>query len=306
MMKAVAGLACALSRGFTSQPETTMKQITKKNAFTLVELLVVITIVALLVAVLLPAIAKAREVARRAICMSNQRQLYVSCSAYSMDFQDALPPLSGGYMTSGMGARGYIYGEDANSAVRKFLRDYCQVKLAMGATTSGLFLSRQSMIFCPSMVVVTQPGDDCWDHHSGYAFRAFGWFSGSLDFGTSRFTFATAPGPLGPKLFMLDYIMNTQTSQLDNGNNHGFAGGNVTAGDASIKWVDYKDTYEDVNGNNTRLPRGYYAQMYYPGVGDSLSAYYGELPLFYPDDNVWGLNHQPTMWGTNRKMYGYK
>lgn len=53
----------------------------KQRAFTLVELLVVIGIIALLVAILLPVLARARDQANRAKCMSNIRQL---CTANLM------------------------------------------------------------------------------------------------------------------------------------------------------------------------------------------------------------------------------
>jgi prepilin-type N-terminal cleavage/methylation domain-containing protein/prepilin-type processing-associated H-X9-DG protein len=55
----------------------------KKKAFTLVELLVVIAIIALLMGLLLPALARAREQAKRIICMSGLRQLTIAWMGYA-------------------------------------------------------------------------------------------------------------------------------------------------------------------------------------------------------------------------------
>ena len=56
-----------------------------RGAFTLVELLVVIGIIALLVSILLPALNKAREDAKRVRCLSNQRQLVMAWQMYASD-----------------------------------------------------------------------------------------------------------------------------------------------------------------------------------------------------------------------------
>ncbi|MBC7328568.1 prepilin-type N-terminal cleavage/methylation domain-containing protein [bacterium] len=54
-----------------------------KRGFTLIELLVVIAIVAILAAIIFPVFSRARENARKAVCMSNLRQLGLALRMYS-------------------------------------------------------------------------------------------------------------------------------------------------------------------------------------------------------------------------------
>lgn len=62
-----------------------------KKAFTLVELLVVIGIIAILISLLLPTLGRAREAARRTACLSNLRQIHLAYTFYALENKDRVP-----------------------------------------------------------------------------------------------------------------------------------------------------------------------------------------------------------------------
>ena len=67
------------------------KELEGRQAFTLVELLVVIAVIALLTSLLLPALSSAKEAGRKAACISNLRQLGIAIHVYASDYNDQIP-----------------------------------------------------------------------------------------------------------------------------------------------------------------------------------------------------------------------
>ena len=88
-----------------------------RKAFTLIELLVVIAIIAILAAILMPALAKAREEARKACCKGNEHDLGIAYALYRNEHGGAFPTGSDGatYDVENTENLGALYPDYADS-----------------------------------------------------------------------------------------------------------------------------------------------------------------------------------------------
>ena len=84
------------------------------RGFTLIELLVVIAIIAILAAILFPVFASARERARQATCLNNEKQLWLAFRQYLDDNGGRMPNIDGIHIASAPDWAGSYYRRQAN------------------------------------------------------------------------------------------------------------------------------------------------------------------------------------------------
>jgi prepilin-type N-terminal cleavage/methylation domain-containing protein/prepilin-type processing-associated H-X9-DG protein len=134
-----------------------------RKAFTLVELLVVIGIVALLAALLLPAAASARQSAASAVCLNNLRQMAAAATDYATRNNGSYPP-----------------AQWSDPADRSFLRGWDFTKRNNAVVGPGFLWAPQPVTAvqqCPAFDGSAQSGDDVftgYNYNTSYIGRGTG------------------------------------------------------------------------------------------------------------------------------------
>lgn len=143
------------------------------KGFTLIELLVVISIIALLLSILMPALTKVKEQARRVVCQSNVRQLSLITFMYAHDNHEKLP-------VTDWGAGGFDnVPYDVAEMIRKSYGIeplYCPSNLSKGGTLEERYLT--SMVDGPAGT--GNPAESFDEIESGYMVSDYFWL---MEFG---------------------------------------------------------------------------------------------------------------------------
>jgi len=168
----------------------------KVRAFTLVELLVVIGIIALLISILLPSLAKARKSATAITCQSNMRQIYTAYIMYAQQYKNALIP-NGGQGLYG----GYVYGPwDRYVVEGKYLGGASNVMICPSTTS---IQPEYTEFFCYG----SYPRDSWYWGTNGYVWRLKSKYTPSIPMGH----YTSWPPEASKTILLIDSVRGTSS-----------------------------------------------------------------------------------------------
>ncbi len=229
------------------------RDLQQQRGFTLIELLVVISIIAILASMLLPALSKARDTARRSTCLNNVKQIGSGMFFYVGDHDNALPLL---------GPHSRLAGGDHNGVYSFYVMysDYFGGSLtshASGAGASVRFYTQETFV-CPSNIRTSSIG------YNYYRLPYAQWCGSTANYRvTIEKTMAAAekkpvPGRIAAMWSDRCNILNAGNNGGPEETNHrdptGYpSGGNVVNMDGSAKWFRY---IGNVNGEDSFVING--------------------------------------------------
>jgi prepilin-type N-terminal cleavage/methylation domain-containing protein/prepilin-type processing-associated H-X9-DG protein len=156
-MRSTVQQPCSISSG---RP-TPLPEYSPRRAFTLIELLTVISILAMLAAILFPVFARARENARRASCQSNLKQIGLATLQYAQDYDERMVKV---YTYYGPGSTNLVWWQDV---LQPYMKSYQIVLCASQSPPSSYALNRP--VGFPDPLLTSYAGNNVLKDASGNA-----------------------------------------------------------------------------------------------------------------------------------------
>ncbi|HLX61902.1 MAG TPA: type II secretion system protein [Planctomycetota bacterium] len=192
----------------------------RPSGFTLLELLVVISIIAILAVSLTPAFSRAREAGRRSVCSDNLKQIHMCLTMYEQT--------EGMFPTRAQGTANQYTSGDAQEALNLLYRQY---------TDDIRIFSCPSKILAPSMLQNILPSTATgWPGSAGTAFQEAA--AGSTGYSTS---YGYSPGHNSNASRVVVAADHQGTGPKGNSDNHGKdAGQNMLSAGGAVQFYNVK------------------------------------------------------------------